>query len=153
MNLIFLMNAYQSFQYLFQNQSNYFFRYLFLIISNEICKTSNVHVLYKHEKGLLIIIGEIVVNDVWRIAYLHDCYFSTNSIKRKNISFFHDPDSIESSWRKSSLSFEDFTNSTFTNLFLENKIIVWILLNKFYFFHFLFKFLCRKQLLLFNCHS
>jgi hypothetical protein len=43
-------------------------------MSNKMVERAMIHVLYEHEKSILVVIAEVISYYIPRLAKIHDCY-------------------------------------------------------------------------------
>ena len=113
-------------------------------MGNEMVERTVIHVLYEHEKSILIVVTEVVSYYIPRLAENHDSYFFFEFLQNFLVLDGYDPDCIFLSWIMSIFCFINSAHAAFAELACKVKLFSWLLWDKLYLLKFGFK-LARAQ--------
>lgn len=144
MNLFSFVNLLESLQNSLNDICDDVLRDAFEKFLHKFSQASSIHVLNKHEQRLSVVIGEVVLDYIWRLTKLHNSNLTSNFFQGLMILLLHDPNCIKVMGRISSLYLENFTGTSMAKFISKDKILCWMVFDELNFLYFVLKFFSRQ---------
>jgi len=104
-----------------------------------------IHVLYEHEKSILVEITEVISYYIPRLAKIHDCYLFFKFLQNFFMLNGNDSDCIFLVGIVPIFCFINSTHAAFSELISKVKLFSWLLRDKLYLLKFGFKLASAQQ--------